>query len=125
MHKWDYGGLKPYDIDKAVKSLKALVNMKSDAGSAVTQNAGTLIYTCGDKSYMVQNKPINYALLEKNPDKFYDTIINEEIMVVKCHIKRKKKWFDAEDIKIEEKLSKRHIGARVDAVIAAIEAANV
>lgn len=46
--------------------------MKGDAGASVTENSGTLVYTCGDKSYMVQNKKINYALFEKNPIKFYD-----------------------------------------------------
>ena len=74
---------------------------------------------------MVQNKPINYKLFEKNPNKFYESIIDEERLIVKCHVKRKKKADGSDDVVIVEKLQKRHIGARLDEVMAAITAANL
>ena len=57
-------------------------------------------------------------MFDKDPMKFYDNILNQEMMMVKARIKK-------DEVKIEEKMSKRHIGARVEAVKEAIEKANI
>lgn len=122
IYKWDYAGIKPYVPGKDV-SIIAYNALLKKYGEQLGEDCKFRVYLSGDKCYFVQNKKINYANFEKNPLKFYDDILNGELMMAKAHVKNKKKNDGSDDITITETTQKRHIGARVDLVKETIEKA--
>jgi hypothetical protein len=156
MHKWDYEGVKNYSQKQHEKNRAHAVDEQIALGHEYLDNKEkVLYYTVGRESYVVQNKPIKYSVFEKNPLAFYDSILDEEVLMIKAS--RSKGDADATlndsmmtersqalsskrsshsptkkssnmkrmgTVNMNEKRCKRHIGARVDEVKAAIEEAN-
>lgn len=83
-----------------------------------------MYYTVGKYAYYVEFKPANYALFDKDPMAFYDKMLRQEMLVVKAKGVPKKKQTDPDQVDFSEFTQKRHIGARVDAFNAAVDAAN-
>lgn len=101
IYKWDYAGIKPIDIDNNAK-LIAYNTLLKKYGEQLGEDCKFRVYLVGDKCYYVQNKKINYTQFEKNPLKFYDDILNGELMIAKAHVKKKKKQDGSDDIVVTE-----------------------
>lgn len=48
------------------------------------EEGGAIMYTVGKNGYYVQHKKTNYANFDKDPMKFYDSMFNQEMVIVKA-----------------------------------------
>ena len=124
LQDWDYGGLSPYSADVSQASLVPLKKLQDRQGLKVRDDGGALFYTVGSKAYYVQYKPVNYKTFEKDPMTFYDNMMTQEMLMVKARNLPLKKGQPEPEVEFEEFTQKRHIGQRVEAFKAAVEAAN-